>query len=494
MPANNEESLLLVVDSESKASRLIRALEPEGYPIETLFVVNNAIDSSPGKVPSLVLLWVYLSTPDTLNSLGTLVQQLRDLGGEEEVPLLLIVDQDGSQFIEPGFKLGVTDILSRPIHPLVLRHRINLILQARRTEMAEERFKTVADFTYDWEYWKGADGRILYNSPSCERITGYLPQQYLQDPDLLLNIVHPEDREQVARHFTTAENSPDVFSVDFRILTREHEVRWIGHVCQPVYSASHQFIGRRISNRDISDRHAAEERIIRSERLAAIGKLTASLAHEINNPLQAMSASIELLTEFSLEEVEQKKYLQITQMELDRLRKITRGILDFSRSGAGKMELSPIESIVDEALFLAANQMQSSGVEITKIFPAKMQPIWQIPDQIKQVCLNLIINALEHMPAGGRLTIKGWETETQQWISFADSGSGISPQNLEKIFDPFFSTKEHGTGLGLAISKEIMSRHQGDIQAHSQIGQGSTFTLNFPLMESKDEGKHEWII
>jgi len=154
MPANNEESLLLVVDSESKASRLIRALEPEGYPIETLFVVNNAIDSSPSKVPALVLLWVYLSTPDTLNSLGTLVQQLRDLGGEEEVPLLLIVDQDGSQFIEPGFKLGVTDILSRPIHPLVLRHRINLILQARRTEMAEERFKTVADFTYDWEYWE----------------------------------------------------------------------------------------------------------------------------------------------------------------------------------------------------------------------------------------------------------------------------------------------------------------------------------------------------
>ncbi len=494
MPNEPVDSLLLIVDSETKAARLIKALEPEKYKFEVIYDLEKTSFHYSGQTPALAILWFSYSSPDALDNLKALVQQIHQLGGQTELPVLLIVDQDGTQFIEPGFKLGVVDILSRPIHPLVLRQRVRLLLQAKRTELAEERFRTVADFTYDWEYWKGVNGQLLYNSPACLRITGYPPQRFLEDPAWLLGIVHPADREMMEQHFIQEESDQEVYSLDFRVITSRNEERWIGHVCQPVYSQSQKFIGRRVGNRDISDRKAAEENMIRSERLAAIGKLTASLAHEINNPLQAMYSSVELLTQFSLDPEEQKKYLHITYRELERLMKITRGILDFSRPGFGKLELTQLKSVVEQALFLASNQMKTSGVTFRLDFSGDLEPVLIMPDQIKQVCLNLIINALEHMTEGGSLTICARQTGNHQRISFTDTGPGIEAADLNKIFDPFFSTKEEGTGLGLAISQEIMSRHQGKISAESELGKGATFTLDLPVNPQEEENQSEWVI
>ena len=495
-PMSNQQvdSLLLIVNSETKAARLIKALEPEGYEFEVIYDLEDTHLRYSGKKPALAILWFPYSSPDALDNLKVLVQHIHQMGGQVELPVLLIVDQDGTQFIEPGFKLGVVDILSRPIHPLVLRQRVRLLLQAKRTELAEERFRTVADFTYDWEYWKGIGGQLLYNSPACQRITGYPPQRFLEDSAWLLGIVHPADREMMRQHFLQEESSQEVYSLDFRVITSSKEERWIGHVCQPVYSNTQKFIGRRVSNRDISDRKAAEENVIRSERLAAIGKLTASLAHEINNPLQAMFSSVELLTQFSLEPEEQKKYLHITYTELERLMKITRGILDFSRPKFEELEPTSLKSVVEQALFLASNQMHTSGVNIKMDFPGTPVPVLIKPDQIKQVCLNLIINALEHMPEGGSLTIQAWQKGSRQFVSFTDTGSGISTPDLNKIFDPFFSTKEGGNGLGLAVSQEIMSRHHGKIKAESELGKGATFTIDLPVKQEEEGTQSEWLI
>jgi two-component system sporulation sensor kinase C len=117
-----------------------------------------------------------------------------------------------------------------------------------------------------------------------------------------------------------------------------------------------------------------------------------------------------------------------------------------------------------------------------------------VPDQIKQVCLNLIINALEHMTEGGTLTIRAWQLGNHQRVSFTDTGSGISLADLNKIFDPFFSTKDGGTGLGLAISQEIMYRHHGRIKAESVLGNGATFTLDLPVNQDEEGDRNEWVI
>ena len=123
---------------------------------------------------------------------------------------------------------------------------------------SEERFRTVADYTYDWEYWRGVDGRFRYVSPSCQRITGYSPEEFMADPALLERIVHPDDRNQLTTHFRSENPTPGHHAAEYRIISRTGEERWIEHICQPVYGADQRWLGQRASNRDITDRKRAE--------------------------------------------------------------------------------------------------------------------------------------------------------------------------------------------------------------------------------------------
>lgn len=136
---------------------------------------------------------------------------------------------------------------------------------------SEERFRTVAEYTYDWEYWRGQDGKFCYVSPSCERITGYLPEEFLANPALLEKIVHPEDRKKLTRHFRSESPNPAPHAAEYRIVSRAGEERWIEHICQPVYGGDQRWLGQRASNRDITDRKVAE--LALKERIEALEKL-----------------------------------------------------------------------------------------------------------------------------------------------------------------------------------------------------------------------------
>lgn len=143
--------------------------------------------------------------------------------------------------------------------------RLKLIEENLRK--SEERFRTLADYTYDWETWKGPDGRYIYVSPSCERITGYRREGFMADPDLLLKIVHPEDREKVRDHLQRSFRGDEIGHLDFRILSKANEERWISHYCQDVYDKDGSWLGRRASNRDISQRKRAEEELRKVNRV-----------------------------------------------------------------------------------------------------------------------------------------------------------------------------------------------------------------------------------
>jgi PAS domain S-box-containing protein len=130
---------------------------------------------------------------------------------------------------------------------------------------SQERFRIVADFTHDWEYWVGSDGNYVYVSPSCEKMTGYRPDEFQKDPGLLATITHPDDRELIARHVNEELESREVMTLDFRVITRSNDTRWIAHVCQQVYSVDGRFLGRRASNRDITERKKAVEALRESE-------------------------------------------------------------------------------------------------------------------------------------------------------------------------------------------------------------------------------------
>ncbi len=458
--------------------------------MQSFLSLEGALPTSlAGNPPDLAILWFPFSSTEAMPALETMVEQLQRLGNPDPLPVLLIIDQYGSHWVEPGFRLGITDILTRPIHPLVLRQRVRLILQARQTEQAEERFRTIADFTYDWEYWRDNQGALIYNSPGCERITGWERDAFVEDPGLLLRIVHPADREKIEAHFKEELCLPAPSSLDFRILDANAEERWIGHVCQPVYARDGRLMGRRVSNRDITERKQAEQALLREERLAVMGRLLASLAHEINNPLQTMSASIELVMDFPLEAEERQKYLQVMRQETERLMKISRGVLDFARPARAEQRLTSIAALVERALFLASRQLHTARVQVRLDLPDDLPLIRASADQISQVCLNLIINAIEHMPAGGLLEICARHTPDQVELAFKDNGEGIPAQALELIFEPFYTTRKDGTGLGLAISHSLVALHGGSLTVDSAPGNGAVFTVRLPLSPPEGEAR-----
>ena len=159
---------------------------------------------------------------------------------------------------------------------------------------SEERFRTVADFAYDWEFWIAPDGRYLYVSPSCERITGYGPEDFVNDPGLLEKIVHPDDHSTVINHLDEEQGLEKLPSFDFRIITRSGEERWINHVCQAVYGADGTYLGRRGSNRDITKQKQLQEELLKASKLESLGVLAGGIAHDFNNLMSAVVGNISL--------------------------------------------------------------------------------------------------------------------------------------------------------------------------------------------------------
>ncbi len=171
-----------------------------------------------------------------------------------------------------GLEYGADGYIARPIPNRELLARVKSILKLKNVENrlreSEARYRIVADYAYDWEYWVDAQGNFLYVSPSCERITGYSAEEFMADTDLMNRIIHPDDRNEMVDHYHNVKNIvPDVMEArDFRIIHRGGETRWIGHVCQPVYDKNGQPSGRRGSNRDITERKLMEEDLQRSEK------------------------------------------------------------------------------------------------------------------------------------------------------------------------------------------------------------------------------------
>ncbi|MCP4366760.1 MAG: PAS domain-containing protein, partial [Deltaproteobacteria bacterium] len=169
---------------------------------------------------------------------------------------------------------------------------INALRKARDAlRKSEESFKTVADFTYHWEYWIGEDGKLVYVSPSCERITGYLPDAFHENPKLIEEIIHPDDQQHIARHLNTELESQKVESLEFRIISREGVVRWIGHVCQPVKGMDGHSLGRRVSNRDITEiKQEMSRRVRLEERLSKINDCFLSFGSESLENINRLTA------------------------------------------------------------------------------------------------------------------------------------------------------------------------------------------------------------
>ena len=232
----------------------------------------------------------------------------------------------------------------------------------------------------------------------------------------------------------------------------------------------------------------SRDRLMHNQRLAATGELTASLAHEINNPLQAIHNSLQLLLSFPLSPEEQHSYLEMADEEIERLITMVKRILDFSRRPQEDMQVLQTNHVVEKVLNLAKKYLQHKKISVTSSFASGLSPVQGNATTLGQVFLNLIINAVEAMPEGGSLTVETAPTlNGSVRVCIADTGSGIPREVRNHIFKPFFSTKSEGTGLGLSISQKIVRQHSGEIQVKSKLNEGTTFTVILPMVTTSQE-------
>ncbi len=263
------------------------------------------------------------------------------------------------------------------------------------------------------------------------------------------------------------------------------------HAIVQLLAAIGQQIGvalERASLYEVAQRRAYEiersyAQLVQSEKLAATGRLAMSLAHEINNPLQAIQNCLHLVLEFPLPEDRKIDYLRMAREEVERLSILVQSMLDFYRPARSGQLIANVRTVLDRVLALSEQKLRTNQIECDFRCPAEAVLVQSPADQLGQVCLNLIMNAAEAMEKGGTLKIEVEVQKQQVFIRFRDNGPGIPPEVLAHIFEPFYTTKEEGTGLGLAISYTIIERLGGDLQVESAVERGTLFTVRLPSAE-----------
>lgn len=231
----------------------------------------------------------------------------------------------------------------------------------------------------------------------------------------------------------------------------------------------------------------SQAQLIQAEKLAATGRLAASLAHEINNPLQAIHNCLHLVIDRPLTDEKKKYYLDMAQNEAERLIALVQRTLEFYRPSKGRASAVNVNHLIENVLALSNKRLEHDRIEVRVQLQHDLPDLMAVPDQLTQVLLNLIINAIEAMASGGVLTIGTSMTDTWLKVEVQDTGPGFTPAEAAKIFEPFYTTKAAGTGLGLAVSYGIIQQHGGRIEVQSSPGQGTLFTVLLPLSRIADQ-------
>lgn len=287
------------------------------------------------------------------------------------------------------------------------------------------------------------------------------------------------------------------------VLTQNGQHIYIGFTVTPRLDDTGRRVGTIISFKDISQIKLMQAEVIRMDRLASLGVLASGIAHEIKNPLAGIKTMVQTLQEDFDESLPSRVYLDRIVRQVNRLDDLLKAFFDYARPRPPVKNYHRIHDIVHEVLSLVDQKLKKKNIILQEDFPADLPKVYVDFHQIQQVILNLILNAIDAMEAGGFLSVKTRAIQPQTGekylgdfalpdqkssipfveVSVADSGQGIKQENLEKIFDPFFTTKSQGTGLGLSIVYRIIAAHGGKIFVDSELGKGTTFTIHLPSKE-----------
>lgn len=383
------------------------------------------------------------------------------------------------------------------------------ITERRQTQMAlqkkREDLQTILDSSPIMIFLKDRENRFIHVNKTLAKVAG-LPKEAIEGKNVM--DFFPDQAQDYWEEDKEVITSGKAKKGIIKLIETPFGPLWVQTDKIPYKDRDGEIIGIIGFSVDITERKLAADRLqtlnnelerlveartrelqetqiqyLHAEKLAAIGKLSASIAHEFNNPLQGIMAVLKGLKKRAILEEEDRELLDAAIDESDRMKKLIRSLQDFNRPSSCAKAVMDVQKTIDSLLLLHKSDFKNKRISIQLNHAKRLPQIIAIPDQIKQVFLNLLTNAADacRLP-GGVITVSTWQEDTKVAISIQDTGIGIQPEHMGFLFQPFYTTKPEvkGTGLGLSVCHGIVKNHQGEIRVESQPGKGATFTVLLP--------------
>ena len=388
-------------------------------------------------------------------------------------------------------------------------------LAAQQALASERQYREIFEDAHDAIWIHDSHGNIIAANKATEELTGYSSKEllkmnvrnFLAEEGLSLargirrklflseTVEQPYEQRLIRR-----DGAEKIVKLTTNLIREDDRLRGFQNIARDVTKEKEMQGKLSAAYRELSESHQrlkeSQEQLIQAEKLTSLGQLAASIAHEVNNPLSGVLAYTQLLAKKiggdSIPKEVALGYLSKMEAELTRSTKLIRNLLDFARQSPPEFRELNLNDVISRVFDLAAHSAELQHVQVIKELDPSLPNLMADFDQLYQVCTNLFLNAIQAMPQGGRLTIRTSVNDGQLKIEVQDTGCGISPENMRKLFTPFFTTKHEvkGVGLGLAVSYGIIQRHHGRIEVQSKKGEGTTFTICLPLHheESAEKG------
>ena len=323
----------------------------------------------------------------------------------------------------------------------------------------------------------GPDGSVATANPAAERMLAMSEFEMVPKP---ITSLFRDDGGIAADVAKVLAGRMPIALRETTVVTPAGDVVLVQSSTSRMRAVGGSLLGAVVTLEDVSDIRALTDQLIRADRLAAMGELTAGVAHEVRNPLGVIRASVQLLEDAQCDQHRIEDAASVIKQEIDRLDRVIKALLDFGRPSRPTLVHTDLNEVLEDVVLFTNRFAKQSDVSLVEDFETDLPPVIGDPDQLKQVFLNLVTNAVQAMEdCGGRIDIVTRRDGDYVEVSVADDGPGISEGDLPKVFDPFFTKRSDGTGLGLTIVHRIIDQHDGHIEVSSSPV-GTTFVVSLP--------------
>lgn len=345
-------------------------------------------------------------------------------------------------------------------------------------EESQQQYKSLFEFNTEIVYMTDLEGVITKVNPQFKAVTGFTREETIGKN--IIDIVPERYKEFVIRDFMAILNDKKPKTCEVEINHKNGDLLTLQCTALPIV-VNGKIAGIIGYGKDVTKLRQAEERLRRTEKLSVVGELSASVAHEIRNPLTSLKGFVQIM---QVEDEKHQFYYQIMQDELDRINHIVGELLLLAKPQDIFFTKADIQTILFNVISLLKTEASMHNVEIEFLLKSDVFMIECEPNQLKQLFINIIKNAIEASAPGGKVTINLQSVDDHVTILVKDNGCGMSEERLNKIGEPFYSSKEKGTGLGLTVSFKIVQSHNGSIHFNSQKGEGTEAVIKLPVKKS----------